>query len=304
MPAYNLTGTDEYLKTSAIKILRSKVDMPELNYTVLENPTSVALRDALIATPMMSEYRCVQVDYITETDALNGYLDRPNRSSILIITDQPAVGKGKAAESVRNFIAKAEVVDCSPLDERNIFGWLASEAVKYDVKVERAAASLLVEYCRNDMSRISSEFGKLASYRTGGIIKEEDVRDLVEPELDFAVWQLSGAVAARNGKEALRIYNSFDESAKAPEMLFGILYNHFRKLYYTAITEDDALLKKELGIKDNALFANRREAKKFGRERLKKILLALGETDEEIKNGVVPRELASEVLIFKTLTDI
>lgn len=306
LPVYLLTGSDEYLKSSAVKILKSKVTMPEFNSVTLESPSSISLRDALIAMPMMSDYRYVQVDNITEIDALEGYADNPNRSTILVITNQEAAGnkKGKAAEAVKRFISKAEEIDCSPLDERTIFGWMGSEAKKYDVQIERGAAALLVEYCLSDMSRISSEFGKLASYRIGSIITEADVKNLVEPELEFAVWQLSNAVAAKNSKEAMRIYNTFDESAKAPEMLFGVLYNHFRKLYYVEVTDDDALLKKELGIKDNALFASRREAKKFGKERLANILLALSTTDEDIKNGTLPRELASEVLLFKTLTDI
>lgn len=304
---YVLTGTDEYLKASALRILKSKIAFPEMNVLALESPTAVELRDALTAFPMMSDYRLVQVDTVTDVSALGNYAESPNRTSVLVVTNPfPNAGKkeSKAAEAVRRFLAKAEEIDCSPLDERTIFGWIAAESKKYDVQVERGAASLLAEYCRNDMSRISSEFGKLASYRIGGTVTEADVRASVEPELDFAVWQLSGAVAAGNGKEAFRIFGSFDDNAKAPEILFGVLYNHFRKLYYASVTEDEALLKKELGMRDNALFAVRREAAKFGAERLKRILLALAESDEEIKNGVIPREMASEILILKTLGEM
>ncbi len=306
LPVYYLTGTDEYLKSSAVRILKSKVEMPELDFVSLESPTSAALLDALTTLPMMSGYRLVKTDCPTEVDALEGYTERRNATGVLIITDPPAPSakKSKAAEGIKRFLSKAEEIDCSPLDERFIFGWIASEAKKYDVQVERSAAALLTEYCRSDMSRISSEFDKLASYRAGDTVREEDVRTLVEPELEFAVWQLSGAVAAGNAKEAMRIYNSFDVSAKTPEMMFGALYSHFRKLYYSLVTDDDALLAKELGMRGGAVYANRREAAKFGKERLEKILLALAETDEDIKNGVLPRELASEVLIFKTLTDI
>lgn len=304
---YMLTGSDEYLKSSAISILKSLVVMPELNAVTLENPSSIALRDALTSVPMMSDYRLVVADKLTEADALASYAAAPSRSSIFVLTDQPERKKsGKASkreEEIARLLEGATIVDCSPLDERTILGWMSARSKKYDAEVERSAAELLIEYCRSDMSRISGEFDKLASYRAGGTVTEDDVRELVKPELDFSVWQLSRAVAAGNAAEAMKIYGSFDDGAKKPEVLFGAIYSHFRKLFYSQ-TEDDASLKKELGMRDNALFATRREAGKFGRDRLKRILLSLSRLDEDMKNGTVPRESASELLVLKTIGEI
>lgn len=307
-PFYRLTGSDEYLKSSAIGILKSVVTLPELNAVTLEAPSSIALRDALTSVPMMSEKRLVVADKLTEADALASYAQAPNASSILVLTDQPDVRRGgkkesKREEAVRGFLTAAVEIDCSPLDERTIVGWMSARAAKFDVEVERAAASLLIEYCRSDMSRISGEFDKLASYRMGGTVTEADVRALVKPELEFAVWQLSKAVAAGDAKGALTIYESFDEDAKKPEVLFGAIYSHFRKLFYASV-EDDVTLKKELGMKENALFAVRREANKFGAARLRRILLSLSQLDEDMKNGTVAREIASEMLVLKTVSEI
>ena len=168
---------------------------------------------------------------------------------------------------------------------------------------ERDAAALLAEYCRSDMSRISGEFGKLASYRMGGRITPDDVRLMVQPEPEYAMWQLSGAIAAKNAAEAMKIYESFDEDARRPETLFGVVQSHFRRLYYS-LTEDGETVKKLLGVRDNALYAIKREAAKFGEAALARILLSLAETDEDIKNGTLPRETASEVLILRTVGGI
>ena len=305
---YRLTGEDEYLKNSAVGILKNLVTLPELNAVTLEAPTSQALRDALTSVPMMSEKRLVVADKLTEVDALAAYASAPSHSSILVLTGQPEAKRGgkkesKREEAVREFLTAAVEIDCSPLDERTIFAWMSARTRKYNVEVERAAASLLIEYCRSDMSRISGEFDKLASYRMGGTVIEEDVRSLVKPELEFAVWQLSKAVAAGNAAGALEIFGSFDEDSKKPEVLFGAIYSHFRKLFYS-LTEDDAALKSGLGMKENTLYAVRREAGKFGAERLKRLLLSLSQLDEDMKNGTVPREIASEMLVLKTVSEI
>lgn len=305
---YRLTGNDEYLKNSALGILKNVVSFPELNAVTLESPSSQALRDALTSVPMMSERRLVIADKLTEVDALESYARAPSRSSILVLFDQPEPKRSgkkesKREEAVREFLTAAVEIDCSHLDERTIFGWMGARATKYNVQVERAAASLLIEYCRSDMSRISGEFDKLASYRMGGTVTEDDVKALVKPELEFAVWQLSKAVAVGDSKGALEIYRSFDDDSKKPEVLFGAIYSHFRKLFYS-LTEDDAALKKELGMKENAIFAVRREAGKFGAERLKRILLSLSQTDADMKNGTLPRDVASETLVLKTASEI
>ena len=54
-PFYVLTGNDEYLKSSAVRIIKSAVSMPELNALTLDSPTAVQLRDAVAAPPIMSD---------------------------------------------------------------------------------------------------------------------------------------------------------------------------------------------------------------------------------------------------------
>lgn len=306
-PFYVLTGNDEYLKSSAVRIIKSAVSMPELNALTLDSPTAVQLRDAVAAPPIMSDRRYVGVRTLTDVTCLGAYADIADPAAVLVVTDQPEPRRGKKEsrreEEVRRFLSAAEPIDCSPLDLPTIFAWMAAEAKKYEVTVERDAAALLAEYCRSDMSRISGEFGKLASYRMGGRITPDDVRLMVQPEPEYAMWQLSGAIAAKNAAEAMKIYESFDEDARRPETLFGVVQSHFRRLYYS-LTEDGETVKKLLGVRDNALYAIKREAAKFGEAALARILLSLAETDEDIKNGTLPRETASEVLILRTVGGI
>ncbi|MBQ7227062.1 MAG: DNA polymerase III subunit delta [Clostridia bacterium] len=307
-PFYQLTGDDEYLKSSARKILAGRIFMPELNVVSLENPTSSQLRDALSAMPMMSDRRLVIVDNISEVSAVQ---DLEWGSTILLLTHQATKKKTKptkASKSQTNedavgaFLVRAEEVDCSPMDESIIFNWLAVEAKKNEVTIDVESARLLCEYCRNYMSRISTEFAKLASYRMGGVITVEDVKKLVTPDTEYAVWQLSGAIASGNGKKAMEIYGGMNEDAKKPEVLLANLQSHFRKLFYS-LTEAEEKLTKNL-MRSNALFAVKREAKRFGASRLAGILRSLGQTDEDVKSSVLPREVASETMISRILSEV
>ncbi len=305
-PIYLLTGDDEFLKTRAVDMLCAGIPYPEFNVINVDCPSSGELADILCAFPVMSDRRAVKVNTLNEAKELSKYLEHPDPSCTLIVRSIANAGaRSKKRDDGLSLLAeKAECVDCSPMEERYIFSWLASEARKYDVSVEEEAARLLCTYCRNYMSAVSAEFAKLASYRWGGRITAEDVRSLVSPSEEYAVWQLSNAVAAGNASEAYRILRSFDDGAIAPEVLFSLLYKHFRKLFYSLITKDADLLAREFDIKEKAMFAVKREATRFGANRLKKILLTLGSLDEELKNGSIDREAAPQVLVSAVINTI
>lgn len=299
-PIYLFTGDDEFLKTRATEMLCAGIPYPEFNVVAAERPSSVELADLLGVFPVMSDRRAVKVNVLDEATALSAYLQSPDPSCTLIIRSLGGTsGRGgkKRDDGLALLTEKAEVVDCSPMEEKYIFSWIAAEARKYGVTVEAEAARLLCVYCRNYMSAVSVEFVKLASYRWGGTVTAEDVKKLVSPSEDYAVWQLSNAVASGNASQAYRILRSLDEGATAPEVLFSLLYKHFRKLFYSLITTDAELLSKEFDIKEKAMYAVKREASRFGANRLKKILLTLSELDDELKSGALERDAAPQVLI-------
>ncbi len=303
-PIYVLTGDDEFLKARAAEMLCAGIPYPEFNVTDLDSPSSGELADVLRAFPVMSDRRAVRVNVLNEAKELAYYAEHPDPSCTLVIRSVGGSGRTGRRDDIAAFTEKAETVDCSPMEEKYIFSWIASEARRYEVSVEQEAARLLCAYCRNYMSAITVEFAKLASYKWGRVVTADDVRELVTPDEEYAVWRLSGAVAAGNAEEAYRILRSFGEGAPAPEVLFSLLYKHFRKLFYSLVTPDTDVLNKEFDIKEKALFAVKREASRFGANRLKRILLTLGGLDEELKNGVIDREAAPQVLISAVINTV
>ena len=54
---YYFTGSDEYLKSWSIKLLKSKITMPEINCSMYESIDGKTLEQELLAMPMMSDFK-------------------------------------------------------------------------------------------------------------------------------------------------------------------------------------------------------------------------------------------------------
>lgn len=319
-PMYVLTGDDEYLKNAAVNLVKGKISMPEFNFISLESPTSEEVKDALEAMPIMSDFRLVKVDKLSEAKALADYMDNPNPSSVLIIThadieDKKEKSKPKAAGAkasakksdkniLKDFLSSGEIVSCKPLNNHIIEVWLNAEAEKYGIKIERSASNLLIEYCRNYMMRISSEFQKLAAFCTDGTIRADDVRELVKPDVEYAVWEFSNAIAHGDMNAAVKVYNSFESSYQSPEMLFGLVYSHFRKMYYSLVCNDEEELLKSLKMTEKAVFMNRKEAQKFGKVKLRRLLKTLADMDAGFKSSSIVRDITAELIISRVIDEV
>ncbi len=295
---YYITGDDEYVRRRAVALITGNTPFPEFNVTELDAPSSGAVADALGLMPVMAERRYVIVGVLSEAEELADYADNPAPSAVLVVLGRAKDKKGgKKDARLTAFLSSLTEVDCSPVDKKFVFRWMAAEAKKYGALVAADAAELLWQYCRGYMTSIRPELDKLCSYRSGGTVMAEDVRNLVVPSAEYAVWQLASAAASGDTAKAYAVLRSLDSSSVSPEVLFTLLYRHFRRMFYALVTPDESTLVRVLDMNAKSIYAVKREAQRFGAVRLKNILLGLSETDEEIKSGALSRDAAAQVLI-------
>lgn len=295
---YYITGDDEYVRSRAVDIITEGVNFPEFNVVVMDQPSSGEVTDALNALPVMNDRRYVIVRMLTEAEELVAYADDPNPASTLIVCGRSKGKRGDKKDArLTSFLSGLTEVDCSPVDKSVIFKWIAAEGKKYGAGIEAEAAELLWQYCRGYMTTISVETDKLCSYRSGGTVTAEDVRALVTPSAEYAVWQLSSAAASGDTKKAYEILRESEKSLSEPEMLLSLLYKHFRKLFYTLVTPDESMLVRILEMSEKSIYAVKREAARIGATRLKDILLELSATDRDLKSGDLSRDAAVQVII-------
>lgn len=297
-PAYLVTGEDAFLVSNALRLFRTLAEpTPEFNLSEISDCDSAGvIVEACQSLPLAGDYRVVIVTAAKfDMQPIAAYLDNPCPSTVLVFaTEKPESGWAK-------IISRLTVVDCSKLDKRTILSWIAVKCKEYCVSVTESAAGLLIEYCGGDMSRIAAELGKLCAYRTGGTINEEDVTDLISPTLDFKIFALGEAVASRQPQKAATVLKNLIESGVAPVSLLGLLYAHFRRLLYVAITPPYERMAADLGVKEYAVKKAKEQARQFTPVKLKKICDNLQAFDYEIKSGRITDKNALELIVLQAL---
>ena len=294
---YCFTGSDEFLKSWSVKMFRASLLNPDMNYTVLTDCDEKEILNALVSFPMFDSKRFVQIDNIpSDFSKLSEYFLDPCQSSVLISFGFPepkSAKKKQELEKLKNYFTE---IDCSPLTPQMLSMWIANEAKKFDAEVTATAANLLIEYCKSDLSRISGELTKLAAYKSGGVVDNAVVEQLVSPSTEYKIWELSSAIAAGDSAKALIIADKFEEDRTDFVVIFGAVYKHFHNLFFVGCSsEKDAV--EVLGLSPYNYSRLQGEAKKFGMRKLKSILGSLSEIDITSKNGRLDRDAATRVMV-------
>lgn len=288
-PAYFVRGSDAFLRQKAVDmIVRHAVQLRDLNFCVFddENTDISAIRAACQSIPMMDKYRVVLLRDIAvkkadEVAPIVEYLRHPLPSTVLVVVDtvgNPALKKIEQA---------CEVVDCSPLDTPMLTKLVVKELGTFGVKINNDALDVLVEYCQHDYTRIHNEVIKLANLLgDGGLITRQIVEQNVHREVEYAVFELSNAVADKDGARAMQIVEQLLVRRESPQMLLMLIVANFRRMFYAVSTrETNAAVAAKLGIKEYAVKIAREVGSRFSPAQLKKVLDLGGELDFEIKAG-------------------
>lgn len=282
---YLLSGDDPFVIDSAVKVFERLCELPEMNLIRLNAPTASDIVCAASVCPIMSPIRLTVVENF-EKDAtdLKKYLLSPAPDSVILIVS-PMPTKNLSAIS-----DKLTVVDCSKQDAGVITSYIARECAAAGVSITTAAANLLIDSCSRSMTRISVELSKLIAFKSGGVIESQDVEQLVNPDYEYKVYELGDSIAAKNGDKAMRILDDMLSGNSAG--VFGLVYSHFRKLLYVAVTPSDDEIKKHLGISDYPLKKLKAQAKEYTPKRLKRICDELHKADFDYKSGLITDKLA------------
>lgn len=297
-PAYLVTGEDAFLRSSAISQLCAlATPLPEFNVSELSSPESTQeIIEACESLPVTAPYRVVIVRQCKlDLSPLGGYLADPCPTTVLVLcAEKPDAG-------ITKIVSKLTVVDCTHLTPDTVLAWIAANAEKQNARITAKAAQMLCDYCACDMSRVSAELNKLCAYRDGDVIGEQDVEALVSPTLDFKLFALGDAVANKQSARAATVLKSLTDGGTSPILLLGMLYAHFRRLLYVAITPSYERMPADLGVKEFAVRKAKEQAARFTPRILKKICDNLQAADHAVKSGKLPDDVALQTVIFRAL---
>jgi DNA polymerase III subunit delta len=171
-------------------------------------PDHEALLAAIPAMSLMESRRYLLADGIErwrdrQLEPVLGVLTElpPDLSLVLICRDKPAAKLLKAVKA-----AEGEVHEFEAPKARDMPRVLVAEAQRLGLRLEPAAARMLVERMGANSVRLRNELERLALWAgEGGSVTAADLEEMVTDTSEAAVWSLSDALIEGDAAAALRI---------------------------------------------------------------------------------------------------
>ena len=138
-----------------------------------------------------------------------------------------------------------------------------------------------------DLDRAYQELKKLSVY--GTMIEESTIVDLVKPNLEENVFELTNQLMAENIKQALKIYRDFTTLQVEPTLLISLLGKHFqlfaKVVHLSGQGKDSYAISQLIKIHEYRVRLMIQGKKRFPLKRIHQILLSLDALDMRIKKG-------------------
>ena len=139
-----------------------------------------------------------------------------------------------------------------------------------------------------DIDRAYQDLKKLSVY--GTTIDESIVIDLIKPNLEENVFELTNQLMAENIKQALKIYRDFTTLQVEPTLLISLLGKHFqlfaKVVHLSGQGKDSYAISQLIKIHEYRVRLMMQGKKRFPLHRIHRILLSLDSLDRRIKKGL------------------
>lgn len=262
-PLLYIYGEDAYLRSRAqnMVIQSLNISYPEINLAVLEGASFDDIASACETFVFCSEKKAVVVkgsppdlrtagasEKITKNlQRIAKYIEDPYADCCLIFNE------AKLCDYPLH--KSITVIDCNKLTKDEVSKWIKARVAHKKRTISYAAANVLADFCLFDMSRVYNEAEKLFSYvNEGEEIKLSDIVLLVNKDAEYALYDLSNSIGAKDKGKTLLLLDQMLQSGQKPKDLFRMLYRFFRRLFYVKITKGEkGEMASMLGVKEYAL---------------------------------------------------
>ncbi|WP_057893582.1 DNA polymerase III subunit delta [Lacticaseibacillus brantae] len=319
-PVLLVLGTEAALQTQVLDRVKAIVpeDQQAMNfsqYDLSQTPLAVALDDAMSA-PFFGDYRVVVVNnpsFLTgetkvakidhDIDGLIQYVEAPLASTILvIIANYPKLDERKR---VTKAVKKAAtLVDVAPLDERAARKQIAQMFKTHHLTITPDALNLLVQRTNGDYSLMMSEVQKLLTYSANGApLDAGAIEALVPKQLSDRVFDLVGAVVAKDSAKSLRLYRDLLAQNEEPIRLNALLVNQFRLLLQVQILAKKGYTQGSLAevikVHPYRIKLAWQQSQRIPARELHQAYIGLVDAEAQMKQGVIDKALAFELFVLQ-----
>ena len=305
---YLIVGTDELKRKAALTRLKARLD-PCLEAFNLDERTASAELEAgeLLAslyTAAIGPLRLVIVHAADKlpkevSEALIAYFAKPNPSCTLALVADKLAKNTRLYKAIAA-IGKQTVVDCAPIEARDLPSHVSKLAKAHGIAIDAQASAELIARVGDTTTMLDTQIAVLAQLcRDAGVIRKSDIEQHVARIAEVKPWPFLDALSARSTRDAVVQYRLLGDGPAV--RILALAVGRIRELICARSLDGrgtPGLLASELGKQDWQVRNHLRWARAFKDGELEAALHACADADAALKRGENP-DTVMLGLIFK-----
>lgn len=172
--------------------------------------------------------------------------------------------------------------------------WVISEVQKLDAKISNQDATYLVNLVGEDQWTLSNEIEKLANYNPE--ITKATIDELATPSLENNTFILTEALAKRDLKRVINLYNQLKLQGHADQMILGAIIYQYRSLLLANLNDPELISAYKMS--PYSISKAKALASKMTLNDIKNAYKAIADVDLSIKTGDLPSSEAMNKLFY------
>lgn len=293
---YFFLGEEVYLSKYYLNALKDVINCDEtFDYVLLDADDLSSLQESIEGMPVMSEKKMVVIKGLDLSDELkqedveliSALIEDVPPFTVLVFLSRTIKKNSKIYKLLSEKCTLCSFEHQKPAE---VIKWLVNVANKNNMNLDRDAASLLIEFAGIDMTTLSTELDKLASYcGDGKIITADAIEKIVIKSVDAKIYYLLDAVLGGNSKEAFSLLEEFKAENEKPIYINASIMGTIRTLLEQAYLQKEGMspsaIADKLRLRPIQSKKNTAYLKKIDSLFLENILKRCVHLDGEMKRG-------------------
>lgn len=229
-----------------------------------------------------------------QEEFLKNIKDLQNIKDIVVIYEDIAVDQ--RTKLFKTLIKSAKCQEFNNLQPAALKKWILQK-----IKIEPEPVDLLINFVGKDLWQLSNEINKLSNYKRGLVIKKEDIKLLVKPNVENDIFKTIDSFASKNKKQSLLLLHQYIEDGENPLYLLSMIAYQFRNLLTVKELMEKQkpynVIVKQSGLHPFVAQKTYYMCSQFTLQELKKIYRKIFQIDLEIKTGKIDAEIALDLLV-------
>jgi len=311
-PAYLVRGSDPSLVgQAASELVNSLVGGEDPSLVVEDHGPEeggiAAALEACATPPFLGGRRVVvarDVGRLGSSDiaAVLSYLEDPLGTTSLVLVAGGGALSPKLVAGVRKV---GHVVDASPPQGKGRGSWIAEQAARGPVRLDRGALNLVEEHLGEDLARLSGLLDILAAtYGEGAKLHLEQVEPFLGESGAVPPWDLTDALDRGETEPALAaLHRLLGAGQRHPLAIMAVLHRHYEgllRLDGAQVTSDEEAART---VGTGSAWRGgkvRRQARQLGSGRISQAVQLLAAADLDLRGAsALPPEPVLEVLVAR-----